>query len=515
MSSADPGEREEVRAGPEIVLLAVAAAVLGTVTRFITTSALWLDEALSVNIASLPLGELRTALEQDGHPPLYYALLHFWMEVFGTGDAAVRSLSAVFGLATIVLVWFLGRRRGGPVMGWILVAVVAVSPFAVRYSNEARMYSLVMLLVAIGWFVLDDIVVRDRATIGRFIGLALVTAALLYTHYWAMWMIATIGLCSLWALRYRPDRRRTWAGTLLALGVGSVLFLPWVPTLLYQSAHTGTPWAMPSRPTVAVSDSLVDFGAGRIGEKALVGALLALAIVLGVFGRATGRFSIELDLRTRPQVRREAIVIVGTLAIGTAIAWFSAAAFATRYASIVFILVMVLVAAGLTRFDDRRVRFAVVAVVVGALAVGAIQQTSYQRSQSKVIGPAIAAALGPDDVVVVCPDQLGPGLVRTLPDGATVMAYPDGSDGRFVDWVDYAQRNDASDPAAFARKVLDRAGPRGTVWLVWSVTYRTLEAKCAALDATFAAARPPQVLIGADGDGFYEHATLTRYAPTA
>ncbi|MBU3701697.1 MAG: hypothetical protein FGM58_06595 [Acidimicrobiia bacterium] len=515
MSTPDPEVTEVARdaARPELIALALVAVAIGVLTRFVTRSALWLDEALSVNIATLPLGEIRSALERDGHPPLYYVLLHFWSELFGTGDVAVRSLSAVFGLATIVLVWFVGRRRGGPAMAWILVAVVAMAPYAVRYSNEARMYALVMLLVTLGWFVLDDIVVRGRSTILRYAALAVVTAALLYTHYWSMWLIATLGLCTLWGLWRDTDRRRMWTGVLAALIVGGIAFLPWVPTLLYQNAHTGTPWAEPSRPTVALSDALVDFGAGRFGEKALVAILLALALVLGLFGRGTSASTIELDLRTRRQVRRETIVVAGTFAIGTAVSFVTSSAFASRYAAIVFILVMVVVAAGLTRFTGRWVRFGAVAVMVAALSVGAVMNITYDRSQSRVIGPAIAAGIGAGDVVVACPDQLGPGLDRTLPEGVRIVTYPDAGDGRFVNWVDYAQRNAASDPGAFAADVLAQAGPEGTIWLVWSVSYRTLEAKCAELNAALSAVRPPVMLIAENGDQWFEHASLTRFAP--
>ena len=62
----------------------------GIVARFLAPSGLWLDEALSVNIAKLPLGQMPGALVQDGSPPLYYLLLHFWMLLFGQGDFAVR-----------------------------------------------------------------------------------------------------------------------------------------------------------------------------------------------------------------------------------------------------------------------------------------------------------------------------------------------------------------------------------------------------------------------------------------
>ena len=76
-------------------------------------SPLWLDEALSVNIARLPVGDLLEALRHDGHPPLYYLLLHYWMEVVGEGDVAVRALSGIFAVASLPLAWVAGRRLAG------------------------------------------------------------------------------------------------------------------------------------------------------------------------------------------------------------------------------------------------------------------------------------------------------------------------------------------------------------------------------------------------------------------
>ncbi|HEY6417157.1 MAG TPA: glycosyltransferase family 39 protein, partial [Acidimicrobiales bacterium] len=92
-------------------LVAIVAA--GVALRFVQRSPLWLDEALSVNIAQLPLGDLFEALRHDGHPPFYYLLLHYWMDVVGDGDAAVRALSGIFSVASLPLVWVAGRRLAG------------------------------------------------------------------------------------------------------------------------------------------------------------------------------------------------------------------------------------------------------------------------------------------------------------------------------------------------------------------------------------------------------------------
>ncbi|MGH3850598.1 MAG: glycosyltransferase family 39 protein, partial [Pseudonocardiaceae bacterium] len=128
----------------------VAVIVVAVVIRFVARSHLWLDEALSVNIAALPLKAIPGALRQDGAPPLYYVLLHGWMRLAGSGDLAVRSLSGIFGVAALPLVWLAGRRLGNREVAWAALVLLAVCPFAIRYSTEARMYSLVVVLVLAG-----------------------------------------------------------------------------------------------------------------------------------------------------------------------------------------------------------------------------------------------------------------------------------------------------------------------------------------------------------------------------
>ena len=88
----------EGRARSVAVVGVVLVVAVGIVLRFDTRSALWLDEALTVNISSLPLHTIPGALRDDGAPPAYYVLLHFWMQVFGTSDLATRSLAGVIGV---------------------------------------------------------------------------------------------------------------------------------------------------------------------------------------------------------------------------------------------------------------------------------------------------------------------------------------------------------------------------------------------------------------------------------
>ena len=112
-----------------VVGIAVAA---GVALRAAATSDLWVDEALTVNIAKLPVHGIFEALRHDGHPPLYYLLLHGWMSVFGQSDNAVRALSGLFSVATLPLIWLMGWRVGGRRCAVAALVLLATSPQAVR-----------------------------------------------------------------------------------------------------------------------------------------------------------------------------------------------------------------------------------------------------------------------------------------------------------------------------------------------------------------------------------------------
>ncbi len=244
------------RARPFALLIALIVAgvlVIAVVLRFVTKSDLWLDEALTVNIAKVPLSDLVDALKRDGAPPLYYLLLHGWIRIFGSGDVAVRAFSGLLGIALLPLMYLAGRRLGGtdPVrrrwVAWSAVLIVACSPFAIRYSNETRMYMLAMVLVVLGYLAVWRAV--EHPSIGRLIPIALVTAALLYTQYWAFFLVGVVGASQLWlVIRRRDEARATAFRILVAIAIGCLLFVPWLPTFAYQMAHTGTPWDSPTSP---------------------------------------------------------------------------------------------------------------------------------------------------------------------------------------------------------------------------------------------------------------------------
>jgi mannosyltransferase len=498
-----------------VVAAVVAVIASGVVIRFVTVSELWLDEALTVNIADLPLRDIPDWLRHDGAPPLYFFLLHLWDDVFGTSNFAVRSLSAIFSVATLVPMWFAGRRIAGPNGGWVAVLVLASSPFAIEYASEARMYSLVMLLVTLGYLAVRRLL--ERPSLGRQAVVALLTGLLLYTQYWAFYLVAVVGAWFVWqAWRGTdPDQRHAARAGIVALVAGVITFLPWVPTFLYQSEHTGTPWGDPVFLTASFAFALRDFAGGEHSEAYVFLVVLILLTIVAVFGRALDRYRVELDLRTRPGVRVEAALWVATLLLGGAAAFVTNSTFAGRYASVLYPLFVLVVVYGLMVFADTRVRAILLAVVVAFGLVGGARVVFEDKTQGQQAADVIRARAKPGDVVLYCPDQLGPSVSRLLSGtrGLEQLTFPRGDQPDLVDWVDYKERRDRVNTDAFARQVADRAGPASTIWYVIAVQYRGgNEGRCDAIQRALTSLREgqPRLVVQPD-DEFFEFLGLIEY----
>jgi 4-amino-4-deoxy-L-arabinose transferase-like glycosyltransferase len=487
------GPPEDTSPARWVVAAAALVIVAGIVLRFATRSDLWLDEALSVNISRLPYGDIPEWLRHDGAPPLYYFMLHAWTDVFGTTDFAVRSLSGVLSVATFVPMWFAGRRIAGRAGAWIAVAILAASPFAIGFGSETRMYSLVMLLVTIGYLAVRRLL--ERPSLGRQAIVALITGLLLYTHYWSFYLIAVVAALLIWqAWRASDaDRRHAARAALVALVAGAITFLPWIPTFLYQSQHTGTPWGDPIFMTASFAFALRDFAGGEHSEAYALLVVLIMLTIVALFGRANDRYRIELDVRTRPGVRAETLTWVATLLLGGAFAFVTRGTFAGRYASILYPLFVLVIAYGITVFADKRVRAVLLAIVV-IFGLGSSFRTVFDnRTQAAEVANPIRAGAKPGDVVLYCPDQIGPSVSRLLEGkpGLVQLTFPVGDRPELVDWVDYEQRRHRVKTADFTQRVLDRAGPGSTIWYVVAVQYRGgNEGRCDAILRSLSAARP-------------------------
>ena len=468
---------------------------------------MWLDEALSVNIASLTIGDAVQALRHDGHPLLYYAVLGVWLDGFGDSDVAARSLSGLFSLAAAAAIWAAARRRLGAEAARYAAVLALTSPFLVRYGSEARMYALVVLLAAAVWLFTELAV--ERRSLVRLAALATVVAAGLHTHYWMIWLAAAAS--AVLAVRWlrTPASRPSLTPVLAAYGCGWIGFAPWLPVLVEQLAHTGTPWAKWARPAEVAVESIEALGGGGRFEPVLLGVVLAGAAVLGATLVHTGGDGVELGWPGRHRGAPLAAVAALTLAGGGLAAMALGSAFEARYAAVVVPLLLALAGRGLAGLPRWAAPAALAALAVFGVAVS-VDEARRDRTQGEEVADAIDAGAREGDIVVACPDQLAPAVLRYLDAPLIVLTHPPTSDPHFVDWYDYSERIAAASADATAAAAADGVGPTGAVWLVTAGGYRGFETSCNSLAAKLRNGRKAEGVVAARPT--FEHMVLVRLA---
>ncbi len=231
----------------------------------------WFDEAFTWRLIDYPWLEMLERASRDNSPPFYYFLLKAWSEVFGTSPVALRSLSLVFGLLTVVGTYLFcveafGRQPStadGPTVdavsvsraegiGLLAAALVAVSALQIRYSWEARMYALAAALTVFSsWALL-------RALAGgshwrHWLLYAFLAMLLAYTHYYGLYTLAGQAAFTVFFLLVKANwdlsvfcRLPEVGRGLTAAALVCAAWLPWLPVFLRQQALVRSSfWAGP------------------------------------------------------------------------------------------------------------------------------------------------------------------------------------------------------------------------------------------------------------------------------
>jgi hypothetical protein len=125
---------------------------------------MWLDETFSVWLANHSVTDmLQWIAKIDQHPPLYYLLLHYWIALKGDTPYYVRLLSVLFGAGTIPIIYLIGKRMSGAVMGLAAAAFLAFSPFNIYFAQETRMYTCLTFNAALAIYALVRLLTDSRA----------------------------------------------------------------------------------------------------------------------------------------------------------------------------------------------------------------------------------------------------------------------------------------------------------------------------------------------------------------
>ncbi len=246
----------------------------------LATQSLWFDEADLLARARRDLGTLAGDFLKPGeNGPLYTLFMNLWIKLAGTGEAALRTPSLLAGTAVVPLIYALGRRfLGGWPVGLVAATLVAISPYQLWYSQDAKMYPLALLLTLASVYLFLAALEKNRRSL--WVAYVVLTTLSFYVHLMSV-LIVAVEVFYYWLSRgHRPQSRRA----LVSLGL---LTLPYLPIALWQAralwdGGIGNTWFQPVGPFDMLNNLARRFGVNRIPDPFWegVGAVFYAALAL-------------------------------------------------------------------------------------------------------------------------------------------------------------------------------------------------------------------------------------------
>lgn len=369
---------DRARYWPFWVIMLVLSIVM-TFTN-IASDAPWYDESYSIATAAHPMGEMISLIATDSHPPLYYVLLRAVNVIFGNSLIAMRGLSAISIVGTIILAYAFLRRRWGSPGALAFSFLFLVTPMAIGAAQEARMYTLALFFVTGMVLTGADAVAENRPR--DWVALSIFAAAAAWTHYFALiaaglyWLI----LCA----RTATARDETGKGkfaiaspfmrTLIAGGAVLVLYLPWLFNLLNQAARVSKNyWIGPIDGRAMMSILCFPFGQRFGGPHATTSFMLFLIC------HAVSVIGIIRSLRKDPKAAflplSAYLVYWLTFATGVFLSWTIRPIFVERYLVTCMGALMIAFASAVHGMGKKR--FMVMTCAVYLFATAPVLKSTY------------------------------------------------------------------------------------------------------------------------------------------
>lgn len=416
------GNMERWAISHRVILILLSIILIGSLLRIyhLGTESIWLDEAASIDGSKESfVSVIQSSGRLHNVPPLYFVLLHFWMLLFGTGEIAVRSLSAIFGIISIFVIYQVGCQLFNRKVGLISSFLSAISCYHIYYSQEARAYSLLQLLTLLSFSFFIKILKTDDKRELYFALLLLTNVCLAYTHPYGLFAIVSqiVYFLFLWS-EYK--RLRFW---FMGVQVGTAAFFsPWIPTFFGRVSKISEGFWIDKPSLKDIFQTFIDYTSGDFGLSGLssmfflvfsILCLIALISIKRVNGGWTRRKPLQsvkgLSWNISPEFVEETLLLLLWLSfpiiIPFIVSQFITPIYLTRYtigASAAFYL---LVAKGISAFTSRKALFFVV-ILVSLLSLPGLQHyySHYMKTQWREITGFIEHNTRAKDVIVIWPD---------------------------------------------------------------------------------------------------------------
>ena len=214
-----------------VKIIIVAIVLISVFLRFygIDSESYWLDEAAGIRQAQVPYQKTIQLLSNEVNLPLYITLLNLWVHLFGVSEIASRSLSAIFGIASVFLMFLLGRKLFSQRVGLYSSIIMCFSYMSVYYSQETRLYSLFIFLSIASFYSYVSFLQKRNAKNALLYLIA--TIPFIYTHAFAFLGVLVQNIYFIWK---NIRKRKNLIGWVWIQLIILLSFTPWISILFKQ-----------------------------------------------------------------------------------------------------------------------------------------------------------------------------------------------------------------------------------------------------------------------------------------
>lgn len=384
-----------------ILFIGIAVRLFG-----LSVESLRLDEAQSIWQASHSMEFIRQYMLKNVHLPLHNTLLHVWMQFFGASEASVRMLAAIPGILFLPALYLLAREFMNRQWALVAMSLASIAPIFVWYSREIRMYSLLILIATLSFYLYIRILREPRAQ--WYILYTLVNLVGIYTHYFFIWtlVVQLIFFFATWNVDFtnngKPKIQILWKLSVVAT-ILLIAFSPWLYGLLssYGSGSLAPVFGAPNSFNMALT--LFEFLFG-FQPDVITGGLFALWPLITLFG--------FIFLAKRAPVPPLVWLLILGIFLPITLTFIISVTikplYLTRYLMIAAPLVFVFITWFVSELPKYRMFFAlgIAAVLLFTLHTQQFHPESPAKENYRDIAAYISAEVTTRDIVVLAPPYL-------------------------------------------------------------------------------------------------------------
>lgn len=355
----------------KLILLAVSLAGLLLRVHNLGDESIWLDEGISVRLAHLSPSQIIEERASNIHPPFYFIILHYWVDIFGDSEFSTRLLSVMFGVLAVFVMYKVGRLIFDQNVGILASLLLASSVFHVGFSQEVRSYSLMTFLTLFSMFCFVRLF--DKGSIAISTAYILSSTLLLYTHVFGVFVL--VAQNAYWLILYllAKDQHEPSLKRWILLQVAMViLFAPWIGVLWAQVFKVQGGFWIPTPSLRSIAGSLKSYS----GSAFLLPVFLVLSsfsvvtcerargsIQKSSLSKSIGGFHWSIRLRNKTNLLLM-VWLLTPIVLPFIISQFSMPIYITRATISASLAFYLFVAKGIANIHNRSARAVIAGVVV-------------------------------------------------------------------------------------------------------------------------------------------------------